>query len=236
MKRKVSLVAWVLLGLLCALPSAAQVDLALDRELARLPRLGTIIYTTAHPDDESGATLTYLARGRNMRVVLIAMTRGEGGQNSKGSEIGKELGWIRTVELAEACAAYGAELRFLGAPDFGYTKDVEETMRFWNAEELLRDLVRHIRELQPVAIISGFTGTNRDGHKQHQAAGILTRQAYQAAADPNAYPEQLAEGLLPWQTPYLLIRNWRGEGEGDRFEVPVQQIEETSGKTYEQIG
>ena len=90
--------------------------------------------------------------------------------------------------------------------------------------------------MKPVAIISGFSGTTRDGHKQHQTAGILTRQAYRLAADPQAFPEQIEEGLLPWQTPYLLVRNFRGEGDAPQIKIPVGEIAPNTGKTYEEIG
>ncbi len=45
-----------------------------------------ILYITAHPDDESGAVLTYLARGLHADVALLSLTRGEGGQNALGPE------------------------------------------------------------------------------------------------------------------------------------------------------
>ena len=221
---------------LSALPTMAQVALALDRELARLPRLGTIIYVTAHPDDESAAVLTYLARGMNANVVLISMTRGEGGQNSEGSELNVELGWIRQRELESAGAAYGVEVRILGAADFGYSKHVEETMERWDADALVAELCQQIRTLQPVAIFSAWTGTPSDGSSHHQTAGMLTRRAFVEAADAAAFPEQLAEGLLPWATPYLVIRDWSEDAEDAQFEVPAREIVPGTGKTYEEVG
>ncbi|MEE8539763.1 MAG: PIG-L family deacetylase, partial [Woeseiaceae bacterium] len=88
-------------------PAEGGISPALQRKLQRLPQWGTVIYITAHPDDESAGTLTYLARGLHQRVVLLCLTRGEGGQNQTGSELGEELGWVRTRELQRAVAGYG---------------------------------------------------------------------------------------------------------------------------------
>ncbi len=215
-------------------PAEGGISPALQSRLQRLPQWGTVIYITAHPDDESAGTLTYLARGLHQRVVLLCLTRGEGGQNQTGSELGEELGWVRTRELQRAVAGYGAEVRFTGAVDFGYSKSVEETLRLWDADALVGELVRQIRELKPVAIISNWSGTERDSAGQHRAAGVLTRKAFALAGDPNAFPEQLARGLLPWQPRYFLIR---GRSDDDQsFEVPVRQPSPVPGKTFEELG
>ncbi|HEX7960337.1 MAG TPA: NEW3 domain-containing protein, partial [Terriglobales bacterium] len=66
-------------------------------------------------------------------------------------------------------------------------------------EAALRDLVRVIRQFRPDIIIARFTGTPNDGHGNHEASGVLAREAFRAAPDPNRFPEQIKEGLLPWQ-------------------------------------
>lgn len=214
----------------------AQTTPPLETELARLPRLGTIAYITAHPDDESPAVITYLARGLHARVVILCLTRGEGGQDVNGPELGEELARIRTGELERAAAGYGAEVRFLGAEDFGYSKSVEETLTVWGEEKIMGELVRQIRALRPLVVISRWTGTAADGGgAHHRAAGVLARRAFALVGDPKAFPEQLAHGYQLWQPRVLLIHTNTPE-EGRTFEVPVQEASPVAGKSYEELG
>ncbi|HXE74850.1 MAG TPA: PIG-L family deacetylase [Candidatus Xenobia bacterium] len=227
----------IALALILAAAAAAATNPELEAQLARLPRLGTIVYITAHPDDESGPVITYYARGLHARVVILCLTRGEGGQNQAGPELGEELAEVRMRELRAAAAGYGAEVRFLGAPDFGYSKSLEESLRVWGEEKVLGELVRQIRELRPLVVMSAWTGTERDGGgSHHRAAGLLARKAFAAASDPKAFPEQIARGYQPWQPRYFLTRNWTGEGEGPKITVPVGEIDPATGKTYEELG
>ncbi len=229
--------AIVALALLLATTAAAAPNPEQDAQLARLPRLSTIVYITAHPDDESGPVITYYARGLHARVVLLCLTRGEGGQNQTGPELGEELAQVRMRELRAAAAGYGAEVRFLGAQDFGYSKSVEETFRVWDEAKALAELVRQIRELRPLVVMSAWTGTERDGGgSHHRAAGILARKAFALAGDPKAFPEQIARGYQPWQPRYFLTRNWTGEGEGPQIAIPVTETDPATGKTYEELG
>jgi len=215
----------------------AQTNAELDAQLARLPRLGTVVYITAHPDDESGPVLTYFARGLHARVVLLCVTRGEGGQNQAGSELGEELALVRARELRAATDAYGAELRFLGAEDFGYSKSVEETFRIWGEEKMLAEMVRQFRELRPIAVLSAWSGTERDGGgAHHRAAGVLARKAFELAGDPAAFPEQIARGLQPWQPRFFLTRRWAGEGQPTEIPIPATETDPVTGKTFEVIG
>src|SRR5437879_1014598 len=142
-----------------------------------------ILYITAHPDDESGAVLTYLARGLHADVALLSLTRGEGGQNVLGPEQAPQLGLIRTQELLAATRGYGVKLFFTGAKDFGYSKTPEETEKVWG-DEVLQDMVEVIRAFRPTVIINGWGGIHT-GHGHHQATGLLTPKAVQLAADPN---------------------------------------------------
>ncbi|MGH9804476.1 MAG: PIG-L family deacetylase, partial [Candidatus Acidiferrales bacterium] len=219
---------------MCA-PLAAQ-PLPPPDPIAQLARLGPIVYTTAHPDDESGPILTYLARGLHARVVLLCLTRGEGGQNHVGPELGEDLAAVRTRETSQAAATYGVELRFLGAEDFGYSKSVEETYRIWHEEKILGELVAELRRLRPLAIISNWSGTEQDGGgSHHQAAGALTRRAFAIMGDPAAFPEQLQRGLEPWQPRFLLIRS-RSAGSEPAIEVPVTEPSPVAGKSFEDLG
>ncbi|MFQ5927014.1 MAG: PIG-L deacetylase family protein, partial [Terriglobia bacterium] len=202
--------------------------------LEKLPVITTIAYITAHPDDESGAMIAYFARGLGARVVLLCLTRGEGGQNTYGPDLGEELGRIRTRELEAAARIYGAEVRFLGALDFGYSKSVEETLERWDEAALVERLVRVLRELKPDVVIAHWTPEAPAG-AHHQAAGIVSRQAYALVGDPAAYPEQQAAGLAPWPVRYL-VSPARGADGGENFRVPVEEVDPHTGKSYREIG
>ncbi len=247
-----------LAGALIAHPAlAASANPELDAQLARLARVSTVVYVTAHPDDESGPVLTYFARGLHARVVLLCVTRGEGGQNQAGSELGEELALVRARELRGATDTYGAELRFLGAEDFGYSKSTNETFQIWNGEpkdlvnpesadesfvirgneKILGELVRQFRELRPIAVLSAWSGTERDGGgAHHRATGMLTREAFVMAGNPAAFPEQIRGGLQPWQPRFFLTRRWSGEGQPTEIPIPATETDPVTGKTFEEIG
>src|SRR5260370_33629015 len=140
-----------------------------------------ILFVMAHPDDESAATLTYLARGLHADVALLTLTRGEGGQTDLGPEQAPQLGLIRAQELLAATRAYGVRLYFTRAKDFGYSKTPEETERVWG-DQVLEDMVRVIRGFRPNIVINGW-GSGDGGHGHHQASGLLTPKAVQLAAD-----------------------------------------------------
>ena len=201
--------------LLAALVAVSQDIPAQDRGASALaqmfPRLRTtarLLHTTAHPDDDDGSMLVFEARGRGVRTVMQTLNRGEGGQNKFGTELFDELGVLRTLELMEADRFYGVEQRFTRVVDFGFSKNADETFQKWGGHDTaLEDIVREIRTFRPDVIVSRFTGGDRDGHGNHQAAGILSREAFKAAADPNRFPEQIREGLQPWQAKKLYIGN-----------------------------
>src|SRR6266850_3518683 len=140
-----------------------------------------ILYVTAHPDDESGAVLTYLARGLHAEVVLLSLTRGEGGQNDLGPEQAPQLGLIRSQELLAATRGYGVKLFFTRARDFGFSKTPEETEKIWG-DQVLEDMVRVIRSLRPNVVINGWGGVH-GGHGHHQLSGIWTTKAVKLAGD-----------------------------------------------------
>lgn len=176
--------------------------------LTRLKTTARLMQTTAHPDDEDGGMLTLESRGKGAEVLLFTITRGEGGQNKFGTESSDELGILRTLELLEADKYYGVEQRFSHVTDFGFSKTVEETMSKWHAHDVaLGDMVRAIRIFRPDVLVARFSGTNRDGHAHHQASALLTVEAFRAAGDPTKFPEQIKEGLLPWQPKKLYVGN-----------------------------
>jgi LmbE family N-acetylglucosaminyl deacetylase len=196
-----------------------------------------ILYIDAHPDDESAAVLTYLARGLHADVALLSMTRGEGGQNDLGPEQNPQLGLIRTQELLAATRGYGVKLFFTRAKDFGFSKTPEETEKIWG-DQALEDMVRVIRTFRPNVVINNF-GNVHTGHGHHQAAGLLTPQAVAAAADAKMYPELERDGLKPWSagTAGVQIMDLdRGSDSPQGYSVPIGDVSPLYGKSYREIG
>jgi len=162
----------------------------------------------AHPDDEDGGMLTLQARGRGVSTLLMTLNRGEGGQNKIGSNLSDVLGVLRAEELLASDQYYGVQERFSRVADFGFSKSPEETFAKWGGHDVaLADMVRVIRTFRPDVLVARFSGTERDGHGHHQASSILTREAFRAAADPKRFPEQIAEGIEPWQAKKFYIGN-----------------------------
>ena len=190
-----------------------QGKLGLRLELRRLGTTARLMQTVAHPDDEDGGMLTLESRGRGASVLLMTLNRGEGGQNKVGSNLSDVLGVLRTEELLAADEYYGVQERFSRVADFGFSKNPEETFAKWGGHDVaLGDMVRVIRTFCPDVLVARFSGTERDGHGHHQASSILTREAFRAAADPKRFPEQLVQGLRPWQAKKLYIGNVCGFG------------------------
>jgi LmbE family N-acetylglucosaminyl deacetylase len=188
-------------------------EAGLKLQLRKLQTTGRLMMVVAHPDDEDGGLLTREARGKGVQTLLMTLTRGEGGQNETGNTFSDELGVLRTLELLAADKYYGVEQRFSRVADFGYSKSPEETFQKWGGHDVpLADIVRVIREFRPDVLIARFSGTSRDGHGHHQASSMLTQEAFRAAADPNRFPEQIKEGLQPWQPKKLYIGNVCGFG------------------------
>jgi len=208
---------------------------ALDPLLAKLTTHRRLLIIAAHPDDEDTALLTLVARGMGGEAAYLSLSRGDGGQNLIGDELGPELGVIRTQELNAARRMDGARQYFTRAYDFGYSKSVEETFRFWPREAILKDTVRIIRRFRPQIIDHIFSGTPRDGHGQHQESALIARDAFQAAGDPAAFPDLAGEGLTPWR-PLALYRSTRFlDREATTVVLSTSGIEPLSGRSYQQI-
>ena len=183
--------------------------------LTKLNTTARLMQVVAHPDDEDGGMLTMEARGKGVSALLFTLTRGEGGQNKFGTETSDELGILRTLELLQADKYYGVEQRFSHAIDFGFSKVADETFNKWHGHDIaLSDVVRAVRTFRPDVLTSRFSGTPRDGHGHHQASAILAQEAFRAAADPNKFPEQIREGLQPWQARKLYLGNPPGQFQG----------------------
>ncbi len=177
-------------------------------ELLRMGTTARLMQVVAHPDDEDGGMLTLEARGRGVSTLLMTLNRGEGGQNKIGSNLSDVLGVLRAEELLASDQYYGVQERFSRVADFGFSKSAEETFAKWGGHDTaLSDIVRVIRTFRPDVLIARFSGTSRDGHGNHQASSILTKEAFRAAADPKRFPEQIAKGLEPWQAKKFYIGN-----------------------------
>jgi LmbE family N-acetylglucosaminyl deacetylase len=172
---------------------------ALEQSLKRLSTTASVMMIVAHPDDEDGALLTYLSRGLGVRTFLLTLTRGEGGQNAIGGESYDALGLIRTNELLRASEFYGAKQLWGTEADFGFSKTQEEAFNKWGHERVLYDAVLAVRRERPQIIVSTFVGGITDGHGHHQVSGEIAQEVFKAAADPKVFPEQLKDGLQPWQ-------------------------------------
>jgi LmbE family N-acetylglucosaminyl deacetylase len=185
----------------------------LKQTLRRLQTTARLLQIDAHPDDEDGGMLTYESRGKGVSVTLLTLNRGEGGQNKVGSNLFDVLGVLRTLEVLAADRYYGVDQRFSRVADFGYSKSAEETFQKWGGHDIaMADIVRVIRAFRPDVIVARFSGTERDGHGHHQVSAILSREAFRAAADPKRFPEQIKEGLHPWQAKKFYIGNVCGFG------------------------
>jgi LmbE family N-acetylglucosaminyl deacetylase len=208
----------------------------LQQAIQHLRNTGRFLHTTAHPDDEDGGLLTLLSRGMGVHVTLLTLNRGEGGQNRTGSGLFDELGVLRTLELTAADRYYGVEQRFTRVVDFGYSKTAAETFEKWGGHDVaLGDMVRVIRTFRPDVIVSRFQGNSADGHGNHEAAGILTKEAFRAAADPSRFPDQIQEGLLPWQAKKLYTGT--GFRENPDYTVILETTQDSSalGMSYQQF-
>ena len=199
-----------------------------------------ILYITAHPDDESAALLTYLARGLHADVALLTLTRGEGGQNDLGPEQAPQLGLIRTQELLAAARGYGIKLFFGSAPDFGFSKTPEETEKVWG-DAVLGEMVRVIRTYRPNIVINGWGGVH-GGHGHHQTSGLWTPKAVEMAADPKAFPEQISnDGLTVWGNatyPVQILDTERGgatNAASNGYSLTVDEISALWGKPWREI-
>ena len=197
MKRQISLFVFVLtffsgISALLSQPRAYDAGEILLM-LRKLNTLGSVLYIAAHPDDENTRMITYLRQKENLDVAYLSLTRGDGGQNLIGTEKGALLGLIRTQELLAARKIDGGRQYFTRADDFGFSKTPAETLQKWNEREVLEDMVYVIRKVKPDVILTRFPPLkyNYDTHGHHSASAYLAEKAFDMAADPQAFPEQL---------------------------------------------
>lgn len=198
-----------------AKPTSAEIH----HDLQKLNFLGTALYIAAHPDDENTSLISYLSNHEKARTIYLSLTRGDGGQNLIGSELQELLGVLRTQELLAARSIDGGEQRFTRANDFGFSKHPNETLKIWDKEKVLGDVVWAIRTLKPDVIINRFDHrTPGSTHGHHTSSAILSMEAFDLANDPKAYPKQL-ELTSPWQPKKSFYNtSWWQYGSREKFE------------------
>ena len=217
-------------------PSSAEIY----QSLKKLNVLGNVLYLAAHPDDENTRLIGYMANKELVNTAYLSLTRGDGGQNLVGPELGKGLGVIRTQELLAARRTDGSQQFFTRANDFGYSKNAEETLSIWDKERVLHDMVMVIRQFRPDIIITRFPPDSRAGHGHHTSSAVLAKEAFDLAGDKNAYPRQLEE-LEVWQPKRLLMntgRWWNKEITADKegvVTIDVGQYNSTLGQSYNEL-
>ena len=223
-----------------AQPDAAEIL----HKMQKLNVLGSVLYIVAHPDDENTRLITWLANGKKVRTGNLSLTRGDGGQNLIGPELGDALGIIRTQELLEARRIDGGEQFFTRAVDFGYSKSADESFEKWGKQEVLSDVVRVIRTFRPDVIITRFPPTREAGHGHHEASAILAEEAFDLAGDPKAFPDQLEQGLEVWQPRRLFFNGstwWKkdladiAKNDPDWFSVDVGGYDPLLGVSYTEL-
>ncbi|MGV8877431.1 MAG: PIG-L family deacetylase [Sphingobacteriaceae bacterium] len=239
MNRKNLLLGFIFFTQLTFAQTAPLADLAsIKQKLKKLSVLGSVLYVAAHPDDENTRLLAYLAQEKHYRTGYLSLTRGDGGQNLIGNEQGELLGLIRTQELLAARRTDGAEQFFTRANDFGFSKNPEETLKIWNKNKVLADVVWVIRKFRPDVIICRFPTTGEGGHGHHTSSAILAQEAFSAAADPKQFPEQL-KFVETWQAKRLLWNTFNfgstNTTASDQFNINVGVYNPTLGKGYGEI-
>jgi LmbE family N-acetylglucosaminyl deacetylase len=193
--------------------SASSGHTALGLVLRKLSVSGTFLQAPAHPDDETNALFAYFGYGMGLRVIDVQNNRGDGGQNEIGPELFRNMAVLRTSELLSAHRVDGAEQYFTRAIDYGYSFDPEEVIGKWGRKDIVGDYVRLWRTLRPDVIVT-MNIQGRGGDRAHEATTVLVRESFRAAGDPAMYPEQIAEGLKPWQPKKLYFAGGGGPGGG----------------------
>lgn len=209
----------------------------------RLTRTGKVLYLAAHPDDENTQVISHLSRNELARTAYLSLTRGGGGQNLLGSEQGELLSVLRTQELLEARKIDGGNQFFSRARDFGYSKTAKETFEKWGRDQILEDVIRVIRSYRPDVIITRFPIEDYGGHGHHTASAILAKEAFDKAADPEVFPDQVEE-FGTWEVKRLLYNAstwWNKElpdivdDEPDLFREDVGEYDPYTGLSFTEI-
>jgi hypothetical protein len=215
---------------------------ALGLALRKLDVSGTFMQAPAHPDDETNALFAFFGYGLGLRTVDVQNNRGDGGQNEIGPELFGDMAVLRTSELLAAHRIDGAEQYFTRAIDFGYSFSPQEVIDKWGRADIVGDYVRLIRTLRPDVVVT-MNIQGRGGDRAHEATTILVHEGWLAAGDPARYPEQMREGLRPWQPKKLYFAAGFGGRGGDETPpgvkltpVDIARYDPLLGRSYAEIG
>ncbi|MEB2775404.1 PIG-L family deacetylase [Algoriphagus sp. D3-2-R+10] len=209
-------------------------------QLLQIKETKRVLYIAAHPDDENTQLIAALGNGEHMQVAYLSLTRGDGGQNLIGKELGIELGQIRTQELLRARETDGGRQFFTRAMDFGYSKNPDETLQNWDKQKVLSDVVWVVRNFRPDIIITRFNTIPGGNHGHHTTSAILAEEAFDLAADPKVFPEQL-KYVQTWQTRRIFWNSYNFGGEFKPLEDEKYAVIQTGdfnsllGQSYSQI-
>ena len=214
------------------MPTTERGAAALGSVLAGIGTTGRVLSVAAHPDDEDTQFIAWLTRGRHVETAYLSLTRGDGGQNLLGNELGEALGAIRTQELLSARRIDGGRQYFSRAYDFGFSKNAEETLEHWPKDTILGDVIRVVRAFRPHVMVAFFSGTPRDGHGHHQISGILAREAYELSGDTIRFP--VAGYGAPW-TVTKFYRSSRQNPAGASLRMNVGEYDAVLGRSYYEI-
>ena len=223
-------------------PDGGHIGLGLA--LRKLSVSGTFMQCPAHPDDETNALFATFGLGMGLRAIDLQNNRGDGGQNEIGPELFGDMGVLRTSELLAAHRLDGGEQYFTRAIDYGYSFDPEEVIGKWGRKEIVGDYVRLFRMLRPDVVLT-MNIQGRGGDRAHEATTVLVREAFRAAGDAAMYPEQIKEGLRPWQPRKLYFSGGFGGGRGGSSPAPAAAkltpvntaaYDPLLGRTYAEIG
>ena len=214
-------------------PSTGGVEVV-ERALAKLSTHKRLLVIAAHPDDEDTSLIALVAQGMGGEAAYLSLSRGEGGQNLIGPELGVGLGLLRSRELLAAREIDGGRQFFTRAYDFGFTRSLDETLALWPREVLLEDAVRVIRRFKPQVVVSVFPGVPHPNHGQHQAAGVTAFEAFRVAGDAAAVPRLAADGLAPWR-PQALYRSTFFDRDATTMVLPTGAVDSLSGRSIYQL-
>jgi LmbE family N-acetylglucosaminyl deacetylase len=232
LKRSLVLGCTVLLAVAPRLVAQGRGAAALGELIAGLGTTTRVLMIGAHPDDEDTQLIAYLAKARHIETAYLSLTRGDGGQNLIGNELGQSLGMIRTEELLAARRIDGGRQYFARAFDFGFSKTIDETYEHWPKDSVLKDMVAIVRAFRPQVIIAAWTGTPQDGHGHHQYSGVLSREVFDAAADSVRFPPSRVGGLRPWTVAKFYRARARA---GGSLSLNVGEYDPLLGETYAEI-
>ena len=205
-------------------------------EMQRFASGKRVLYMAAHPDDENTRLIAWLSNALDAETTYLSLTRGSGGQNLIGDELGADLGVIREHELRAARSVDGGNQRFTDALDFGYSKSVDEVWTKWDHDDLQLQTVRTIRELKPDFIITRFPPDERAGHGHHTASAELAIECAQLAADEKYDTETAAWSVhgVWWNTSVWWDPTLKDDPEA--VQLDMSGFDPLLGETYGAIG